>query len=158
MDGRWTKKGDQVFYGYKDHVKTTERSKFIVDYVTTPASVADPVIAPKLIGKTDRGVRLHADAAYSGKPLADYFAEKGVRNYVHEKGAVNHPLTEEQKKSNRRKSSIRARVEHPFAFMEHSLGGIYNRCIGITRNNHRIGMMNLAYNLCRRVQLVRVTA
>jgi len=158
VDGRWTKKGDQVFYGYKDHVKTTEQSKFIVDYVATPASVADPAVAPKLIGEADRGVRLHADAAYSGKPLADYFAAKGVRNHVHEKGAVNRPLTEEQKHANRRRSTIRARVEHPFAFMEQSLGGIYNRCIGLVRNTHQIGMMNLAYNLCRSAQLLRVTA
>jgi IS5 family transposase len=156
VDGRWTKKGDQVFYGYKNHVKTTEKTKFIANYVPTPANVADPVVAPQLIGEPDRDTCLHADAAYSGKPLADYIAQKGVRNHVHEKGTANHPLTEEQKQANQKKSRIRARVEHPFAFMEQSLGGIYNRCIGIIRNAHQIGMMNLAYNLCRSVQLLRV--
>jgi IS5 family transposase len=158
VDGRWTKKGDQVFYGYKDHVKTTEKTKFIADYVPTPANVADPVVAPQLIGETDRDACLQADAAYSGKPLAEYLAANGVRNHVHEKGTVNHPLTEEQKQANRKKSRIRARVEHPFAYMEQSLGGIYNRCVGMIRNAHQIGMMNLAYNLCRSVQLLRVHA
>ena len=155
---RWTKKGDQVFYGYKDHVKTTEKSKFIDNYAVTPASEADPAVAPQLIGEADRDKRLHADAAYSGKPLAKYLAQHGVHNYIHEKGAVNHPLSEDQKQSNRRKSKIRARVEHTFAFMEQSLGSIYNRCIGLVRNAYQIGLMNLAYNLCRSVQLLRVQA
>lgn len=158
VDARWTKKGDQVFYGYKNHVKTAERSKLVIDYVTTPASVADPSMATRLVGAADRGKRLHADAAYSGRPLAKYFAEMGVRNHVHEKGAAQHPLTEKQKQSNRRKSHVRARVEHPFAFMEQSLGGIYNRCIGKLRNDFQIGLMNLAYNLCRSVQLLRGAA
>ena len=35
-----------------------------------------------------------------------------------EKGYRNHPLTEEQKESNRKKSSIRSRVEHVFGFEE----------------------------------------
>lgn len=155
---RWTKKGDQVFYGYKNHVKTTDRTKFIIDYITTPASVADPVVAEELIDEADRGRRLHADAAYSGNPLAEHFAKNGVINCVHEKGSANHPLTEKQKQTNRRKSRIRARVEHPFAFMEQSLGGIYNRCIGLARNTYQIGMMNLAYNLFRSVQLLRIPA
>jgi hypothetical protein len=47
-----------VFYGYKDNVKTTEKTKFIADYVPTPANVADPVVAPQLIGETDRDARL----------------------------------------------------------------------------------------------------
>jgi hypothetical protein len=50
---------------------------------------------------------------------------------------------------------IHDRVEHPFAFMEMSLGGIYNCCIGLVRNAHQIGMLNLAYNLCRCIQLLR---
>ena len=78
--------------------------------------------------------------------------------YLPHKARRGQPLTEEQKHANRRRSTIRTRVEHPFAFMEQSLGGIYNRCIGLVRNTHQIGMMNLAYNLCRSAQLLRVTA
>ena len=42
--------------------------------------------------------------------------------------------------------------------MEQSLGSIYNRCIGLVRNAYQIGLMNLAYNLCRSVQILRVQA
>ena len=158
VDARWAKKGDQTFYGYKDHVKTTEKTKLIIDYAVTPASVADCDALPELVGEEDRGQRLHADAGYSGAPVAEHLQQSGVKNQVHEKGQVNHPLTDDQKERNRRKSKVRARVEHPFAFMECSLGGIYHRSIGKIRNAYQIGMMNLSYNLCRFVQLSRAGA
>jgi IS5 family transposase len=90
--------------------------------------------------------------------VAEHLQQSGVKNQVHEKGQVNHPLTDDQKERNRRKSKVRARVEHPFAFMECSLGGIYHRSIGKIRNAYQIGMMNLSYNLCRFVQLSRAGA
>lgn len=40
-DARWTKKGDEKHYGYKDHVKVDADSKLIMDYAVTPANVHD---------------------------------------------------------------------------------------------------------------------
>ena len=40
-DARWTKKGDEKHYGYKDHVKVDADSKLILDYAVTPANVHD---------------------------------------------------------------------------------------------------------------------
>ena len=40
-DARWTKKGDETHYGYKDHVKVDADSKLILDYEVTPANVHD---------------------------------------------------------------------------------------------------------------------
>ena len=100
-------------------------------------------------------MKLHADAAYTGAPIAEHLRRTGTRNYIHEKGTTSQPLTATQKQRNRRKSTTRARVEHVFAFMEMSLGSIYNRCVGRIRNQYQIGMMNLCYNLCRCVHLLR---
>jgi IS5 family transposase len=158
VDARWTKKNHETFYGYKDHVKTSEETKLILDYAVTAASVPDGTQLPVLVGAADRGQRLHGDSAYAGRPIAAHLAQHGVNNLIHEKGEASRPLTEAQKASNREKSRRRARVEHPFAFMEQSLGGIYQRCIGLVRNAHQIGLMNLAYNLCRSVQLLRAQA
>ncbi len=38
-DARWTKKNNQSYYGYKDHVKIDSKSKLITDYKVTDASV-----------------------------------------------------------------------------------------------------------------------
>ncbi len=152
LDARWTKKNQETNYGYKNHVKTGVKTKLIRDYTESPAATHDSQMLPELIEKNDGS--LHADSAYAGKTIAEELASKNVENQIHEKGAKGRPLSESQKEKNREKSRIRARVEHVFGFMEKSLGGIYNRCIGQMRNKHQIGMMNLSYNLCRAVQLL----
>ena len=74
---------------------------------------------------------------------------------IHEKAEKNHPLTDEQKASNREKSRIRCRIEHIFGFMTGAMHGITVRSIGLARAKFNIGMMNLVYNLCRYVFLMR---
>ena len=141
-DARWTKKGDEKHYGYKDHVKVDADSKLIVDYAVTPANVHDSKEFEDFFNEQDEAA--YADSAYVGKKLP-----KHVRNEVCEKGYRNKPLTDEQKENNRRKSKIRCRTEHVFAFMTVSMRGLTVRSIGIERAAFNIGLTNLVYNLCR---------
>ena len=152
VDARGTKKHHQTFYGYKNHVKVGAKTKLVRTYAVTPASTHDSQALPDLVASADGSI--HADSAYAGEAIARDLKAKGVRNHIHEKGCAHAALDEDQKAANRRKSKIRARVEHPFAFMEKSLGRIYHRCIGRVRNDYQIGMMNLCYNLCRCVQIL----
>ena len=39
VDARWTKKNEEVHFGYKNHVRADADSALITDYVVTPASV-----------------------------------------------------------------------------------------------------------------------
>ncbi|MBR1885918.1 MAG: transposase, partial [Schwartzia sp.] len=77
---------------------------------------------------------------------------------IHEKGYRNHPLTEAQKESNRKKSKIRVRIEHIFGFMTMSLHNLTVRSIGIARATFNAGLTNLLYNLCRYEFLCRLKA
>ena len=77
-------------------------------------------------------------------------------NKVCEKGTRNHPLTDEQKTNNREKSKFRCRVEHIFGFMEMNMNEMYIRNIGIKRAIAIIGMMNLTYNMFRKIQLCAI--
>ena len=63
-------------------------------------------------------------------------------------------LSEEQITNNREKSRIRSRVEHIFGFMEMSMNGMYINNIGIKRVTAVVGLMNLTYNMFRKIQLV----
>ena len=141
-DARWTKKGDETHYGYKDHAKVDADSKLITAYSVTSANVHDSNEFVDFIDETDQSV--YADSAYVGKELP-----KHVTNCVHEKGYRNKTLTEEQKESNRSKSKTRARIEHVFGFMTMSMHGLTVRTIGIKRAKFNIGLTNLVYNMCR---------
>jgi IS5 family transposase len=156
IDARWTQKNNVNFFGYKNHAKQDAGSKFIVGYKVTDASVHDSQTTEELLDEKDKGEDFYADSAYSGEPQANIISEKGMNNKVCEKGARNRPLTEEQIAGNREKSKVRSRVEHIFGFMEMSMNGMYIHSIGIKRATAIIGLMNLTYNMFRKIQLMPV--
>lgn len=145
-DARWAKKGNETHFGYKDHVKCDADSKLITNYGVTNAALHDSQRCTDLLEAADKTV--YADSAYSSEEIANNLPE-GCENKICEKGQRNHPLTEEQKKSNRQKSKVRCRIEHIFGFMTGTMHGISIRSIGLTRAWFNIGLMNLVYNICR---------
>lgn len=153
VDARWTKKRGHKYFGYKDHLKVDVKSKIITVYTVTDASVHDSQETESLISEKDTGQPVYGDSAYSGEPIANLLSANENINEIHEKGYRDHPLTETQKESNRRKSKIRARVEHVFGFMVNSMGRFVIRVIGRKRATAVIGLTNLIYNLFRSVQI-----
>ena len=155
-DARWTKKNNETFYGYKDHVKVDNKHKFVDSYSVTPASTHDSQALDDLLSETDKDQPLWADSAYTGEKQENTIKEYEMTNEVHEKGYKNNPLTAVQKKSNKKKSKTRARVEHVFGFMENSMNKLSLKSIGIERATGLIGLINLTYNLFRYEQIVRL--
>jgi IS5 family transposase len=155
-DAKWTKKNNETFYGYKNHIKGDQKSKFIEKYKVTDASVHDSTPLPDILEKKDSGQEMYGDSAYTGPAVEAAILKNKMKNCTHEKGYKNKSLTEEQKERNKIKSSIRVRIEHIFGFVENSMHGSFIRCIGIVRADSTIGLMNLTYNLNRYIQLQKV--
>ena len=109
-----------------------------------------------LLTENDEGQDFYADSAYTGVNQEKTINKYKVVNNVNEKGYRNKPLTSEQIKSNRKKSKVRARVEHVFGFMEQSMNGLFLRSIGVVRATGIIGLINLTYNMFRYEQIVRL--
>lgn len=148
-DARWTKKNNEDYFGYKNHIKIDGKKKFIDTYCVTEASVHDSIGGTDLLDKKDEGQLLHADSAYTGEAFEAAVEKVKMVNKIHEKGYRNHPLSDKQIKSNNEKSRIRVRVEHVFGFMHQSTGGLLIRTIGKARAKIKIGLLNLTYNLFR---------
>lgn len=154
LDARWTKKNQQVFYGYKNHVNVDLESKLIIRAEVTNAAVHDSQALDALTREGDPETWL--DSGYSGQPCADLLASKSIAAQVCEKGVRGKPLTRAQKRSNRRKSKKRSRVEHVFGFMTVSMKAMYRRCVGAVRNRASIIFCNLVYNMARTEQIIRL--
>lgn len=155
MNARWTKKGQEVHYGYKNHVKANSRTKLIEKYTVTDASVHDSQVLEDLMDEWDEEV--YADSAYRGEEIEEKLRRRHIRSSIHEKGYRNHPLSEDQKRENRKKSKIRARIEHIFGYMTNSMfDGLRLRFIGERRNAAGIGLLNLVYNMFRYEQILRL--
>jgi len=153
-DARWTKKGNELHFGYKNHVKVDEKSKVIVEFSVTSANVHDMNEFEGIVDANDKEAWL--DSAYASEEHVAKITEKYPDIILHicEKGYRNAPLTDEQKASNREKAKVRARVEHVFGYMTRFMGGITIRTIGIDRAEREICGMNLAYNIKRAVFLL----
>ena len=156
-DARWTQKGGVNYFGYKNHVKVDSKSKIITKYVVTSANVHDSQPLEEIITAQDKGQPLYGDSAYSGEPCKKILDKKEMKNQTHIKGYKNKPLTEEDFEQNRQKSTTRARVEHVFGFMEGSMNTMKLKQIGKDRIEGAIGMMNLVYNMFRKVQLQAIS-
>lgn len=151
VDARWTIKGNQPYYGYKTHVSVDRDSKLIVNYLVTPASYND---AKGLLGLVDENDRcVHADSAYQTPFVRAYLQDLDIESFIQVKGTRHVTLTDEQRRQNRKKSKIRCRVEHVFALIKNSLGGLHLRYINIERINSAIGLTNLIHNMVRLGQL-----
>lgn len=152
-DARWTKKGGVNYFGYKNHVKTDAKSKLITKYKVTDASVHDSQVLDNLLDSKDEGEDCYADGAYTGEKQTAIITAKKMINQVCDRAYRNTPLTEEQKISNTQKSRTRSRVEHIFGFMETCMNGMIFNQIGIKRITATVGLMNLTYNMFRKIQL-----
>jgi len=153
LDARWTKKNNVSYYGYKNHVKVDVKSKLIVKYEVTDASVHDSQILDNLLDEKDTEEDFYGDSAYRGQKQQDIISQKEMIDKTCKKGYKNSPLTDQEKAINREKSRIRSRVEHVFGFMEGSMNGMNLYAIGIKRVEGIVGLMNLTYNMFRKIQL-----
>ncbi len=153
---RWTKKNNETYYGYKNHTRADAESVIITDYTVTDASVHDSQELSALVNEKKLAETLFADSAYKSAKIDGMLEDLGIKNFIHEKGARNRPLSELQKELNRLKSQIRCKIEHIFGYMENSMGGPEQEYIGRERNATGIGLSNLTYNLKRYIQLIKL--
>jgi IS5 family transposase len=156
-DARWTKKHGKSHYGYKNHVNVDRRHKLVRRYQATPASVHDSQVGDDILDPDNTASGVWADSAYRSAEMEAKLAGKGLKSRIHRKGRRGKPLSEREKRGNRNRSKVRARVEHVFGAQSNDMGGTLVRCIGLVRVKARIGLKNLAYNMRRLVQLERLT-
>lgn len=152
VDARWTKKNDETFFGYKNHVEIDAKHKLIREFETTSAEVHDSQVFENILDPENSNANVYADSAYSSEGREKRLDYLWYRNRMCRKGSRKGPLTEFQQGQNRKKSKVRARVEHVFAQIEIMYGGIL-RCIGRLRADTKIGLLNLVYNMKRFVYL-----
>jgi IS5 family transposase len=157
-DARWTKKHGRSFYGYKNHVNADARYKLIRRYDVSDAAVHDSQKLDGLLNEANTSADVFADSAYRSAETEAGLKARGFRSRIHVRATRNHPLSQRQEKANRKKSRVRARIEHVFGAQETSAGGRLVRTIGIVRARTKIGLQNLVYNIRRFVTLERMAA
>lgn len=124
----------------------------------TAASVHDSQVFDELLDQAEHenGNKraVFADSAYRSTEQEARLQAGGIESRICKKGSRGHPLTEEQKAANHKKSKTRSRVEHVFG-AQAQMGGHLVRTIGIARARIKTALMNLAYKMRRYVLLCK---
>jgi len=155
-DAKWTRKNGRQSFGYKNHIAPDVEHKLIRGYAVTPANVHDSNECESILS-ANADPSVYADSAYMSEERLKRMSAPGSPHLpcIHEKGQAARPLTEEQKRANRARSTIRVRVEHVFGAQLQTAGNLIVRTIGLARAKVKIGLRNLAYNMTRFVILKR---
>jgi IS5 family transposase len=133
---RQTKKGNQWHFGMKGHIGVDSKTKLIHSVVATAANVHDSQVLPDLLHGEE--TRYWGDAAYIGQKQAARKKAPKAKDFTNRRATRSHALTEEERLTNRRKSSVRAKVEHAFCIIKRVFGFAKVRYRGMKKNAHRL--------------------
>ena len=149
-EASFTRKGERTYHGYKSHIATDLRG-VLKDYIFDTARVHDSQHMDELIRKEKKLVV--ADSAYMDREREERLARRGMCfGVVKRRVRGQAELPGWQQRLNRCWSSIRAAVEHPFAWMR-NMGYRKVRYRGLARNALDFGLLAAAYNLKRSFSL-----
>jgi IS5 family transposase len=149
---RWSKKNNEVHYGWKNHVKADLKTKIILNSTTTPSSVHDSQVFEKLLDDKDQAVL--ADSAYHSAEHEAHLIKLNAQEFLMRKATRDHPLSEAEAQTNHTISRMRVRVEHIFARMS-QMEADFCRSIGLKRATQHNHLSNLVYNKDRYACMVR---
>ena len=154
-----TKKGNQWHFGMKAHIGADVDSGLVHTVTTTAANEADVEVVDELLHGKEEVV--YADAGYAGadkrvvrKNLRWEIAAKRGRIQAMPEGRAKRAV----EKIEKRKASIRARVEHPFRVIKRQFGLVKVRFRGLAKNTaHIITLFALSNLWMARRKLVAMT-
>ena len=134
-DGTWTKKGEEIYFGYKLHNKVDVRYGLIRAIETTTASVHDSQVDLSVEGETIYRDKGYFGVAARGRSVTMYRATRG------------HPLDRWDKLRNLQISRIRAPGERPFAIMKTVFKAAHVLVTTVQRVHIKMMFTAFAFNL-----------
>lgn len=141
-----TKRGHTTF-GYKAHIGVDLESDLIKTVTVTPANVHDSTEFDQLLTGQEQSV--FADKAYAKADRKRHLRATGVYCGILDKAYRNRPLSVTQHRLNKKKTTIRNRVERVFATWVKDYGYLKTRYTTLARNTAQVVVMSIACNLKR---------
>lgn len=142
-----TKKGNEWHFGMKLHIGADSKTGLVHSASVTAANVHDSHEVPNLLHGKE--TRLYGDSAYRGKAQRERLKTIAPKanDFTNKRAYKNRPLTDADKATNRRKSSVRSKVEHPFLTLKRLWGFAKVRYRGLAKNANRAFAMLAMLNI-----------
>ena len=138
---RQTKKGNQWYFGMKAHIGVDAQSGLAHSLETTPANTSDVATAHALLHGGEE--RVWGDAGYQGVGKREENRDAAVDWQVAMKAGKRRLLDKAgaQEAAEKRKASVRAKVEYPFLYVKRHFGYAKVRYRGLAKNTQRIAVL-----------------
>ncbi|MBI5875398.1 MAG: IS5 family transposase [Deltaproteobacteria bacterium] len=140
-----TKKGNKWHFGMKAHIGVDSKIGIVHTLETTTAKVHDSVVMEELLHGEEEAV--FGDKGYANDKEKKQARAKGVFWGILDKAKRNHALSSNQQKRNKKLSSIRAIVEHPFQVIKCQWKYTKVRYKGLLKNSLQLYTLFALYNL-----------
>ena len=143
-----TKKGNEWHFGMKLHIGADSKTGLVHSASVTSANVHDSHQVPNLLHGAE--TRFYGDNAYRGKDQRERLKRiaPNAKDFTNKRAYTNRPLTDADRETNRRKSSVRSKVEHPFLTLKRLWGFAKVRYRGLAKNANRafamLAMLNIS--------------
>ena len=138
---RQTRKGKQWYFGMKAPIGVDAESGLTHSLETTPANISDVATAHALLHGGEE--RVWGDAGYQGVGKREEHRGTEVDWEVAMRPGKRRGLDKQsaQEASERRKASVRAKVEHPLLCMKRHFGDAKVRDRGLAKHTQRIALL-----------------
>jgi IS5 family transposase len=144
-----SKKGNQWYFGMKLHIGADSQSGLVHSASVTAGNVHDSQELANLLHGEE--TRLYGDSAYRGQKQRERLKDiaPNAKDFTNKRAYKNHALTDADKQTNRRKSAVRAKVEHPFLTLKRIWGFAKARYRGLAKNANRAYAMLALINVSK---------
>lgn len=150
-----TRKNNKWYFGAKGHIGVQSTGKPIIHSTEFSTSKDhDKIHMRKLFHGEEQAI--FGDSAYGAQDEKRGARHEGIYYGIADRGARKRPLSSSQKKRNRKLSSIRAKVEHPFRVIKHLWGHNKLRYKGLAKNASNFTTLCALTNLyfCRKELMI----
>ena len=144
-----SKKGNQWYFGMKLHIGVDSDSGLVHSASVTAGNVHDSQELPNLLHGQE--TRLYGDSAYRGEKQRERLKELAPRakDFTNKQAYKNRSLSNADQQTNRRKSAVRSKVEHPFLTLKRIWGFAKVRYRGLAKNANRAYAMLALINISK---------
>jgi IS5 family transposase len=130
------RKGKQWYFGMKAHVGVDSKSGAVHTAVATAANTSDCRVLPKLLHGEER--KVWGDGGYQGQGEVMREVAPRAQDMTCRRTKFKYHVDESQRRKNRTKSRVRAKVEHVFRVLKRQFGFDRVRYRGLKKNAHRM--------------------
>ena len=144
-----SKKGNQWYFGMKLHIGMDSQSGLVHSASVSAGNVHDSQELPNLLHGQE--TRLYGDSAYRGKKQREQLRDiaPNAKDFTNKRAHKSRALSDADKQTNRRKSAVRSKVEHPFLIFKRIWGFAKVRYRGLAKNANRAYAMLALLNVSK---------